>query len=110
MLLVCFSQFEEKHEEINRVANSSIPSTSEMIENPITETAMAASQGHGIGMQRTDTHTCADVNASEDFVSGIMKIVPDIDVSFHYRQSSITSENTQTACVISLYQNTSSSH
>lgn len=78
------SQFEEKHEEINRVANSSIPSTSEMIENPITETAMAASQGHGIGMQRTDTHTCADVNASEDFVSGIMKIVPDIDSNADY--------------------------
>nr|GEZ73335.1 transcription factor E2FB-like [Tanacetum cinerariifolium] len=48
------SQFEEKHEEINRVeANSSIPSTSEMIENPITKTATVASQGHGSGMQRT---------------------------------------------------------
>lgn len=58
-----------------------------MIENPTTEMATEASQGHEIGMQRTDTHTWSDVNASEDFVSGIMKIVPDIDVSFHYHYS-----------------------
>lgn len=80
------SQFEEKVEEINRAeANSSIPSTSKVIENPTIETATEASKGHEIGMQRTtDTPTCSDVNASEDFVSGIMKIVPEIDSDADY--------------------------
>ncbi|KAJ9542903.1 hypothetical protein OSB04_029409 [Centaurea solstitialis] len=76
------SQFEEKLEEINRAEpNSSIPP---MIENPTMETATEVSQEHGVGMQRTDAHTCSDVNASEDFVSGIMKIVPNIDSDADY--------------------------
>ncbi|XP_024969316.1 transcription factor E2FB isoform X1 [Cynara cardunculus var. scolymus] len=79
------SQFEEKLEEMNRAEpNSSIPSMMEMIENPTTETAMEASQEHGVGMQTTDTQACSDVNASEDFVSGIMKIVPNIDSDADY--------------------------
>ncbi|XP_071706531.1 transcription factor E2FB-like [Rutidosis leptorrhynchoides] len=79
------SQFEEKIEEINRAdANPSIPSTSEMIENPSTEITMETCHGHESGIQRTNTHTCSDVNASEDFVSGIMKIVPDIDSDADY--------------------------
>ena len=77
-VLYFFSQFEEKLEEINHAEpNSSIPPMMEMIENPSIETATGVSQEHGVGMQRAD-----DVNASEDFVSGIMKIVPNIDVSF----------------------------
>ncbi|MFS8007719.1 putative transcription factor E2F-DP family [Helianthus anomalus] len=80
------SQFEEKLEEINRVeANSSVPSTSTMIENPTTETTIGSGQGSEIGMQRTDnTNACLDVNASDDFVSGIMKIVPDVDSDADY--------------------------
>ncbi|KAI3746585.1 hypothetical protein L6452_09020 [Arctium lappa] len=79
------SQFEEKLEEINRAEpNSSIPSMMEMIENPTIETATEVSQEYGAVMQRTDTHTCSDVNASEDFVSGIMKIVPNIDSDSDY--------------------------
>ncbi|KAI7732390.1 hypothetical protein M8C21_025788, partial [Ambrosia artemisiifolia] len=80
------SQFEEKLEEINHAeANTSIPSTSTMIENPTTETTMGLGQGSEIGMQRTDsTNACSDLNAADDFVSGIMKIVPDIDSDADY--------------------------
>ncbi|KAI3795913.1 hypothetical protein L1987_38573 [Smallanthus sonchifolius] len=80
------SQFEEKLEEINRAeANSSVPSTSKMTENLTTDATMGFEQGSEIGMQRTDTtNTCSDVNASDDFVSGIMKIVPDIDSEADY--------------------------
>ncbi|KAK9062675.1 hypothetical protein SSX86_019864 [Deinandra increscens subsp. villosa] len=79
------SQFEEKLEEINRAeANSSIPSTSKMIENPTTETT-GLGQVSEIGMQRTDAgNACSDVDASDDFVSGIMKIVPDVDSDADY--------------------------
>lgn len=54
-----------------------------MIENLTTETTMGLGQASEMGTQRTDyANTCSDVNASDDFVSGIMKIVPDVDVSF----------------------------
>ncbi|KAD7477682.1 hypothetical protein E3N88_00818 [Mikania micrantha] len=77
---VCFSQFEEKLEEINRAeANSSIPSTSKMIEHPA-----GLGQGSEIEMQIDAANACSDVNASDDFVSGIMKIVPDIDSDADY--------------------------
>ncbi|KAK1411514.1 hypothetical protein QVD17_38063 [Tagetes erecta] len=80
------SQFEEKLEDINRSeTNSSVPSTSKMIENLTTETTMGLGQASEIGMQRTDfANTCSDVNASDDFVSGIMKIVPDVDSDADY--------------------------
>lgn len=41
------------------------------------------SRGKEIEMQGQDAHRmCSDLNASQDFVSGIMKIVPsDVDVS-----------------------------
>ncbi|XP_071736261.1 transcription factor E2FB-like isoform X2 [Rutidosis leptorrhynchoides] len=75
------SQFEEKIEENNR---AELNSTSEIIENPTTEIGTEAFHGHERGMQTTDTRTCLDVNASDDFVSGIMKIVPDIDSNADY--------------------------
>nr|XP_043631378.1 transcription factor E2FB isoform X2 [Erigeron canadensis] len=79
------SQFEEKLEEINRTeANLSIPTISTMSETPTIEIVTETRKRHEIGMQLTDTKTCSDVNASEDFVSGIMKIVPDVDSDADY--------------------------
>jgi len=41
------------------------------------------SRGNELGMQGEEAHrTCSDPNASQDFVGGIMKIVPEVDVSF----------------------------
>ncbi|CAN4120181.1 unnamed protein product [Withania somnifera] len=80
------SQFEEKFEEVNAVeAPSSTPSTSGLNENA---TAILATEEH----REVDTGTeekenqrvCADVGTSQDFMSGIMKIVPDVDNEADY--------------------------
>lgn len=76
------SQFEEKFEEISGAEpSSSIPSTSGYDEH----TAAAAkdeNQHDEIEMEGQETHRiCSDANAQQDFVSGIMKIVPEVDVS-----------------------------
>lgn len=79
------SQFEEKFEEIHgALATPNLPSSSGFIENPVLTTMTTESRGKEIEIQGQDAHReCADVNASHDFVSGIMKIVPsEIDVSF----------------------------
>jgi hypothetical protein len=78
------SQFEEKFEEINGVeVPPSFPSSSGFNENPSTAVVTEESRGKEIEMQgQDDQRMCSDLNASQDFVSGIMKIVPsDVDVS-----------------------------
>ena len=79
----CFSQFEEKFEESNAVeAPPDIPSTSGFNENPAVPMAIEETTGNELGMQgQEDQRLCTDTNASQDFVSGIMKIVPEVDVS-----------------------------
>ncbi|KMT04925.1 hypothetical protein BVRB_7g170910 [Beta vulgaris subsp. vulgaris] len=79
------SQFEEKFEEISGAEpSSSIPSTSGYDEH----TAAAAkdeNQHDEIEMEGQETHRiCSDANAQQDFVSGIMKIVPEVDSDADY--------------------------
>lgn len=66
------SQFEEKLEEFNSVEAppSLAPVTAE--ESRGTETEMQVKEGNA---------KCSDSITSQDFVNGIMKIVPDVDVS-----------------------------
>ncbi|XP_021278199.1 transcription factor E2FB isoform X1 [Herrania umbratica] len=81
------SQFEEKFEEIQGVdPPPNFPSTSGLNENPGTTMVMEESRGKEIETQGQDTNRmCSDLNASQDFVSGIMKIVPsDVDSDADY--------------------------
>uniref|UniRef100_A0A2N9IRS8 E2F/DP family winged-helix DNA-binding domain-containing protein n=1 Tax=Fagus sylvatica TaxID=28930 RepID=A0A2N9IRS8_FAGSY len=81
------SQFEEKFEEINGVeVPPSFPSSSGFNENPSTAVVTEESRGKEIEMQgQDDQRMCSDLNASQDFVSGIMKIVPsDVDSDADY--------------------------
>ena len=76
------SQFEEKFEEINGIdAAPNIPYSPELNKHPVT--AVREERGKDIQMQAQDGHrACSDLSAAQDFVSGIMKIVPsDVDVS-----------------------------
>ena len=84
--VLCFSQFEEKFEESNAVeAPPGIPSTLGFNENPAVPTAIEETTGNELGMQgQEDQRLCTDTNASQDFVSGIMKIVPEVDVSLDF--------------------------
>ncbi|KAE8693000.1 hypothetical protein F3Y22_tig00110819pilonHSYRG00142 [Hibiscus syriacus] len=78
-----YNQFEEKFEEIQGVdPPSNFPSTSGSNENPATRTVPEESRGKEIEMKRQDAiKMCSDLNSSQDFVTGIMKIVPsDIDI------------------------------
>ncbi|KAF3439456.1 hypothetical protein FNV43_RR17734 [Rhamnella rubrinervis] len=71
------SQFEEKFEEINGVeVPTCLPSSSGVQGNP--EAAMVIENtAQEVQLQGEDDHRmCADVSASQDFMSGIMKIVP----------------------------------
>ncbi|OIT24671.1 PREDICTED: transcription factor E2FB-like [Nicotiana attenuata] len=76
------SQFEEKFEEINAVeAPSAMPSTSDFNEN---ETATLPTEEESGGVdgridEKENQSVCADVGTSQDFASGIMKIVSDVD-------------------------------
>ncbi|XP_022756017.1 transcription factor E2FB-like [Durio zibethinus] len=72
------SQFEEKFEEIQGVdPPANFPSTSGLNENPATTMVTEESRGKEIEMQGQDINgMCSDLNVSQDFVSGIMKIVP----------------------------------
>ncbi|KAK3205629.1 hypothetical protein Dsin_019675 [Dipteronia sinensis] len=72
------SQFEEKFEEIHGAeAPPNLPSTSTIIENPSTTMITEETRGKEIEMQEQDVdRMCTDISASQDFVSGIMKIVP----------------------------------
>lgn len=79
-----FSQFEEKFEELNGTqAPSSFPlvSSSGSNENQSTEMVIADSSEKELELQ--DGHRMSsDLTASQEFVGGMMKIVPDVDVSF----------------------------
>lgn len=75
------SQFEEKFEEINGVeAPPSIPSTSGYEEHATTSVKSNETE-----MQVQETQRiCSDASAPQDFVSGIMKIVPEVDSDADY--------------------------
>nr|GMD22956.1 Transcription factor E2FB [Ipomoea batatas] len=79
------SQFEEKFEDINAVeAPPNIPSTSGTNENATT-TIETESRENEVGVQENATERMSsDVGTSHDFVSGIMKIVPDVDNEADY--------------------------
>ncbi|XP_057482793.1 transcription factor E2FB isoform X1 [Actinidia eriantha] len=80
------SQFEEKFEESNAVeAPPGIPSTLGFNENPAVPMAIEETTINEIEMQgQEDQRLCTDTNASQDFVSGIMKIVPEVDSDADY--------------------------
>ncbi|KAF8395448.1 hypothetical protein HHK36_019394 [Tetracentron sinense] len=83
------SQFEEKFEELNGVeAPLSFPlaSGSGSNENPAAIMVTEGSRGKEVQLQgQDDQRMCSDLNASQDFVGGIMKIVPsDIDSDADY--------------------------
>jgi transcription factor E2F3 len=93
------SQFEEKFEEINSIEPPpSIPSTSGFIENPSATSAASIATEIDENNNRNranemnfapddgqQTNTISsDMHASQDFVSGIMKIVPDVDSDADY--------------------------
>ncbi|CAL9000215.1 unnamed protein product [Prunus brigantina] len=80
------SQFEEKFEEINGVeVPTDIPSSSGVNENPAT-TMVTENRGKDVEIQGPDDHRmCADPTASQDIMSGMMKIVPsDVDSDADY--------------------------
>ena len=75
------SQFEEKFEEISGAEPpSSLPSTASYNEQT-TATEENESRGNEIEMQEHETQRLYPDANSQDFVSGIMKIVPEVDVS-----------------------------
>ncbi|XP_022898892.1 transcription factor E2FB-like [Olea europaea var. sylvestris] len=80
------SQFEEKFEEINASeVEASIPSTSGADENATALPATEESRGNEVDLQGIEAQRlCSDMNTSQDFVSGIMKIVPDVDNDTDY--------------------------
>ncbi|GMI81661.1 E2F transcription factor 3 [Hibiscus trionum] len=81
------SQFEEKFEEIQGVdPPQNNPSTSGLNENPATTMVTEESRRKETEMQGQDTNRiCSDLNASQDFMNGILKIVPsDVDNDADY--------------------------
>ncbi|XP_010246568.1 PREDICTED: transcription factor E2FA [Nelumbo nucifera] len=83
------SQFEEKFEEMNGVEapqSLPLPSSSGSNENPAAITVTEDNSGREMELQGNDAHRIySDPNASHDFVSGIMKIVPsDVDSDADY--------------------------
>lgn len=84
--LVYSSQFEEKFEEINGVeAPASIPPELPVTECQATVVVPEESRENATDMQGQETRTiCPNENESHDIVNGIMKIVPDVDVSRHF--------------------------
>lgn len=83
------SQFEEKFEEMNSTGpDLSLPhaSSSESSENTTNDGVTMESQGKDIETLVPDDHKMSsDLNASQDFVGGIMKILPtDIDSEEDY--------------------------
>ncbi|KAK8683327.1 hypothetical protein V6N13_039391 [Hibiscus sabdariffa] len=81
------SQFEEKFEEIQGVdPPPNFLSTSGLNGNPATTMVLEEGRGKEIEMKGQDANKmCSDLNASQDFVSGITKIVPsDVDSDADY--------------------------
>lgn len=82
-LHLIFSQFEEKFEEINGGPQPSpnLPSSSSYNEST-PATVKNESRYTVMEMQEQENHwACLDANDQQDFVGGIMKIVPEVDVS-----------------------------
>ncbi|XP_054812612.1 transcription factor E2FB-like isoform X2 [Prosopis cineraria] len=79
------SQFEEKFEEINGVdAPPNLPSSPEFNRHQATEIPEERSKDKEI-QEQNDARASSDLSASQDFVSGIMKIVPsDVDIDADY--------------------------
>ncbi|CAL5352548.1 unnamed protein product [Camellia sinensis] len=79
------SQFEEKFEEINGdEASPSIPLTSGFDGNPAAPIVTEESRNDTEMQGQEDHRLCSNINASQDFVSGIMKIVPEVDSDADY--------------------------
>lgn len=83
---VChFSQFQEKSEKINGVdVATNLQSDPELNRHPAT--VVTEDRGGDIEMKEQDCHGAStSPSASQDFVSGVMKVVPaDIDVSMAF--------------------------
>ncbi|KAK4358549.1 hypothetical protein RND71_020778 [Anisodus tanguticus] len=80
------SQFEEKFEEVNAVeALPSVPSTSGLNENATATLATEENREVDIVTEEKENERAwSDVGTSQDFVTGIMKIVPDVDNEADY--------------------------
>ncbi|XP_050209657.1 transcription factor E2FB isoform X2 [Mercurialis annua] len=81
------SQFVEKFEEIHGAEPPlSYPSSSGLNENAAPKAVPGESRGKEIEMQGEDAYKmCSELSTSQDFVSGIMKIVPtDVDSDADY--------------------------
>ncbi|KAK1382923.1 E2F transcription factor [Heracleum sosnowskyi] len=79
------SQFEEKLEEFNGVAPPCPAQVSAVTECQVAPMAAEESRRTETEMQvKEGNATCSDAVASHDFASGIMKIVPDVDIDADY--------------------------
>nr|GMD64673.1 Transcription factor E2FB [Ipomoea batatas]GMD71364.1 Transcription factor E2FB [Ipomoea batatas] len=80
------SQFEEKYEEIDAAAAPpNNPSTSGADNNATATLEIEKSGVNEVGRQENETGTIpSDLGTSEDFMGGIMKIVPDVDNGTDY--------------------------
>ncbi|KAK6926525.1 E2F/DP family, winged-helix DNA-binding domain [Dillenia turbinata] len=80
------SQFEEKFEEINAIEDSPrIPSCSTISGKQVAAVLPEEGRGNEIGMREEDQKIDSEINAPQDFVTGIMKIVPsDVDTDADY--------------------------
>ncbi|KAK4441320.1 Transcription factor E2FB [Sesamum alatum] len=80
------SQFEENFEDVNAVeAQASIPETSTANENTSALSPTQEIRGNEVDVQGIEAQRmCSEVSTSQDFVSGIMKIVPDVDNDADY--------------------------
>lgn len=82
-----FSQFEEKFEEMNTVEEpSTMPSTSGFVESETATLPVDDDGGVGVRMEEQENQReCPDAGTSQDPLSGIMKIVPYVDVSSYFQ-------------------------
>nr|GLL31308.1 transcription factor E2FB-like isoform X1 [Ipomoea trifida] len=79
------SQFEKKLEEINAVdVAPSIHSTSGANENATAMVETEESRGNEVLQEKETERVSSNVGTSQDFTSGIMKIVPDVDNEADY--------------------------
>ncbi|KAL8479952.1 hypothetical protein ACS0TY_026261 [Phlomoides rotata] len=80
------SQFEENFEEVNAVEEqASIPETSSANENASGPSYNPETVGDEMAMQGIEPERmCSETSTSQDFVSGILKIVPEVDSDADY--------------------------
>lgn len=63
-----------------------MPSTSGFIENETATLPVDDGGGVGVGvLEQENQRECPDAGTSQDFVSGITKIIPDVDVSSYFQ-------------------------